>query len=380
MGFFGNKAINRIYLHSAFYGLSDNVGFVFVYAYLLKAGLGVPIILCTIAALLLCRFAFRPSVIPVVKRIGIRNGLILGTGFDAAGYVILTFVHGLGPLYFAYVIFGAFGNAYYWTCYHAFVARVGDEDARGRQVSLVQAFSAIAGILGPLLASALISTWGSAASFPMAAVICAAGILPLLGTPNQHIAKQAVISPAAIKLATRSFFADGLMAGCTVFVWFIALFEALGENFSSYGAALALAGLAGAGMALGVGRLFDLGHQKRSFQIAYAMMAVMVLAKAFGSGNALGAVAANAFAALAGPLYLSAVNSRIYNAAKQSACTLRFHVYSEGAWDIGAASGCLVAALLAAQGFSFFWPILLGLVGCAIGYVTLQASIGPSDA
>jgi hypothetical protein len=110
------------------------------------------------------------------------------------------------------------------------------------------------------------------------------------------------------------------------------------------------------------------------------MMAVMVVGKAFGAASALGAVAANAFAALAGPLYISAVNSRIYNAAQQSPCTLRFHVYAEGAWDIGAAAGCLVAAFLAAQGFGFFWPIMLGLVGCILGYATLQASVAGSEA
>jgi len=62
----------------------------------------------------------------------------------------------------------------------------------------------------------------------------------------------------------------------------------------------------------------------------------------------------------------------VYNQAKRSACTLRFHVATEGAWDVGGASGCLVAALLTLAGVSLSVAILLSLLGAAGLFVLLR--------
>jgi MFS transporter, DHA1 family, inner membrane transport protein len=52
-------------------------------------------------------------------------------------------------------------------------------------------------------------------------------------------------------------------------------------------------------------------------------------------------------------------------------CPLRYHVVAEGGWDLGTAIGCTLSAGLVYAGFSFFWPILLGLAGSALGYWVL---------
>jgi hypothetical protein len=62
----------------------------------------------------------------------------------------------------------------------------------------------------------------------------------------------------------------------------------------------------------------------------------------------------------------------VYNQAKRSPCTLRFHVATEGAWDVGAASGCLLAALLSALGVPISVALLLPLVGAAALFVLLR--------
>ena len=64
-------------------------------------------------------------------------------------------------------------------------------------------------------------------------------------------------------------------------------------------------------------------------------------------------------------LYIPTVMTAVYNQAKRSACTLRFHVATEGAWDVGCGCGCLVAALLSALGVSLSVAILLSLLGAA---------------
>ena len=61
----------------------------------------------------------------------------------------------------------------------------------------------------------------------------------------------------------------------------------------------------------------------------------------------------------------------VHNQAKRSACTLRFHVATEGAWDVGCGSGCLVAALLSALGVLSV-AILLSLLGALALFVLLR--------
>ena len=61
----------------------------------------------------------------------------------------------------------------------------------------------------------------------------------------------------------------------------------------------------------------------------------------------------------------------VYNQAKRSPCPLRFHVATEGGWDIGGASGCVAAATLSALGAPLSTTILLALAGVALGHFLL---------
>ena len=47
------------------------------------------------------------------------------------------------------------------------------------------------------------------------------------------------------------------------------------------------------------------------------------------------AVSANALGALVMPLLLPALGTATYNRDKASPCTLRFHMATEGGWDVG---------------------------------------------
>jgi hypothetical protein len=69
------------------------------------------------------------------------------------------------------------------------------------------------------------------------------------------------------------------------------------------------------------------------------------------------AVMANAAGALVPALYVPTMMTAVYNQAKGSPCALRFHIAAEGGWDVGAASGCMVAAVLLWAGA----PISLGI-------------------
>ncbi len=375
MQFFTNSTINRSYIHAGLQTFAENAGGVFVFVYLLKSGLTVPIVFTALAAIFMLRIFIRRSVVPVVKQIGLRNGLILGTLMVAASYLLVAQVQGVGPVLFFFVVFDALSTSFYWTCYHAYVSKLGDSEHRGAQVSVREAINAIMGIVAPLLGSFMLVYAGKGSAFYAAAAIEALAILPLLGAPNHRIADHAVIDPSSQSYASKLFFTDGVITAFFFFTWIIALFQTLGENFGSYGGTLALAGLIGAVMSLVMGRLIDLGHHKSSVQIAYGAIAISIAIKAFAFATPWTAIVATAVGAVAAPLYMPVLMSRVYNMAKASACPLRFQVAAEGAWDLGNGLGCLAAALITWAGFGYFWPLLLGLVGAAAGYAIMNKPV-----
>jgi hypothetical protein len=62
----------------------------------------------------------------------------------------------------------------------------------------------------------------------------------------------------------------------------------------------------------------------------------------------------------------------VYTQAKRSPCTLRFHVLTDGGWDVGGASGLLTAAVLTAIGVPLWAGILPSLAGIAAIVVMLR--------
>jgi len=347
MRFFDNSAINRAYVHASLQMLADTVGGVFVFAFLLKAGFGVPVVFCSMAAWSLSRLVIRQLVVPAVKRFGLRNCLIFGILVDGLGFFVLSQISSPSLLLIGYILCAALGSCFYWSSFHTIIAILGDAEKRGAQESVKQAISALIGIVGPLLGAFLLVRFGSTTAFIAAGIIQASSIITLFGIPNLQIAPEAQIEKQAARNVWWIYYADGLRAAANFYIWMVALFVVLGQNFSSYGLVLALGGVIGAVMSLGVGRMIDLGHLARARQIAILAMAISVCLKAFGYNTPWIAIIASASGAIALPLYGSVMMSRVYNLAQRSACPLRFQIIGEGAWDLGVASGGLLAAGLA---------------------------------
>lgn len=173
-------------------------------------------------------------------------------------------------------------------------------------------------------------------------------------------------------------FADGLRSGSFHFTWLIALFLTLGSNYAAFGGAMALSGLVGAVGGLFLGRAIDLGRGLGAVQIGFAALGVAAVARMFGWPVPFLAVAANAAAALAWPLYATAFNARVYNLARQSPCPLRFHIVAEGGWDLGTCLSCLAAAALLYMGFDFHLPLAIGVLACGLGYLTISRTFRPT--
>ena len=374
MRFFDNGAINRIYLHSALIGLSEFSGGAFVFVFLLKAGIALPFVFLSLATIVLLRLLFRQMVLPFAQQYGIRAALIIGIVIGAGAYVPIGLVHDVGPMLLLFLVLAALGDAFYWACFHATSARLGDADARGAQVSVVQLVYSISNIAGPLLGGFLQVTAGPNWAFLFAGVIRLLSVWPLLSTPKSVIDSSAKIDTKAKRFAAQVYFFDGFGNACAGNAFSLALFITLGQSFQAFGLALAGAAIFGAVMGLGIGRLFDLGHHKWSTAIGMCAVCLFVITAALGYNRPITALTALALGAIAGPLYMSAFNARVYNISKASGNALRFQVWGEGGWDLGCALGGLLAALLVWLGFSFMLPIGMALLGTTGVWFTLHQS------
>ena len=380
MTYLGNDAINRVTLHSTVQALAQGAGGTFVFVFLLRAGVPVPLVFCTLAGMSLGRFAMRPAVLSVARRHGLRSTLMLGTVLEAAIFPLLPTVRGPGAMLLIVITVSALGSVFYWTSLHAYFAALGDAEHRGRQIGVRAAAVAVMNILAPWAGGWALTTLGATAAFAVVALVQALAVAPLLRAPNPGVVDTAPGGFRAARGAVLLQASDGWFGAGFHYVWQIALFVTLGEHFASFGRAMALAGLAGAGAGLAVGRLVDLGHGRRSVRIAYGACAAVTALKAGSLHSPALAVAANALATIAAMLLEPVMMARVYNLAKASPCPLRFHMATEGGWDLGCIGAGLAAAILTWAGAPLSLSILLALAGAAVGFRLLLGGYARQEA
>jgi MFS transporter, DHA1 family, inner membrane transport protein len=379
MAFLRNRTINLINLHYGIFTLAMGMGGVFYFVFLLKSGLSISAVLLTLAGILLGRFAIRPFVLVYAKRWGLKSALVLGTVLISFQYPMLAYVHGTGAMLIALIVVSAIADSFYWPCYHAYFASLGDEEHRGHQIGAREAMVAIIGIVAPLMGAWMIVHTGPRFAFACVGIIEALGALPLIGTPKVEVKPSA---PGAFKAAIPGIFlfaADGWFSGCYLLLWQVSLFITLGDSFQSYGGAMALAALVGAAGGMLLGRHIDAGHGRRAAVIAYGVYGSVHLFRILSLGTPWLAISANALGSLAICLQVPAMMTIVYNQAKQSPCVLRFHIATEGGWDFGGAVGCCIAAALAAYAVPLQWILALGFIGLGASTLLLRHYYGDSD-
>ena len=346
MAFLANEAVNRVNVHYAIQALATSGGGVFLVVFLVRAGFAPAAALGLLAGVFALRFAIRPAMLPLARRLGLKPLLIAGALMLAVPYLLLPAVPGHGVALAALIGALALADILYWPAYNAYFAAVGDAEHRGHQIGAREAMVALAGIVAPAAAGLALVHVGAWPTFAGVAAIQAAAALPLLGAPSVAVARSSAIDWRAARPALALSAADGWMDGGLLFCWQIALFVVLRESFAGFGGAMALAGVAGAFGGLLLGRHVDAGHGPRAVIIAGVVTAVVLMLRAASLPWPWLAIAGNALGALAMALFIPAFATVGYNLAKAAACPYRFVLAVEGAWDVGCGGACLLAAAL----------------------------------
>jgi len=372
MAFFHNRTVNLLNLHYWITSVALGGGGAFWSVYLLKAGLSVPGVLLMSAITFALRLILRSFLLLLGVRVGLRWLVVIGTILMGISFPFLTPVHGVGwPLVWLVVV-TALADTVYWPSYHAYFAALGDEEHRGQQLGVREAISALLGIVSPLVAGWLLVSFGPRVAFFTTGVIEALAALPLLWTPDVPIARRA---PGAFRAALSGamlFVGDGWVSSGYFVVWQLALFITLGQNYLTYGGALAVAALVGAVGGLVLGRYIDSGRGGQAVWVSLGLLSLVILLRAGVQDHPVLAVAANAMGALVGCLYVPTMMTAVYNQAKRSPCVLRFHIAAEGGWDVGVATGLSLAAAVTWYGGSLSLTILTALIGAVFVFILLQ--------
>ncbi|HWU26450.1 MAG TPA: MFS transporter, partial [Rhizomicrobium sp.] len=246
MAYFRNSAVNLLNLHYAIHSVSMTGAGAFFAAYLFKSGLTPAAVFLSIAAILLGRFLIRPAIVGLAVRFGLRALIIAGTLLGALQYPILAHVHGTSAALYGLIAIGCVADVFYWPNYHAYFAYMGDDEHRGHQVGAREAIAALVGVASPLVTGFLLVTFGPKIAFGISASIIATAAIPLLFTPEIRIAKTTSGVLRTSLPGVLLFFGDGFCGSISAFVWQVALFRSLGENFLAFGGALAIAAVVGA--------------------------------------------------------------------------------------------------------------------------------------
>jgi MFS transporter, DHA1 family, inner membrane transport protein len=372
MPYLSNTAVNRLNIHTGMHMLAYNLSANFFIIFLLSHGLNVTEVFLYLAFILALRFALRPIVLYVAPRIGSRRTLYIGSFLYAAQYLVLAHVQGVNTIFWAYCAVAALTDIFYWTSYHSIFAFTGDETHRGKQISVREALITFVNIVAPLIGGLGIDVLGAKSVFAAAAVIEILAILPLLKVPDLPIDETRPKGAfSAVKQGVAIFITDGWIVVGLTFVWAAKLFGATGSSFTTFGGALALAGLVSAIGGLVLGRILDSGHARRAVLVNGVLLIVALVLKSGASQGLSTMFAVTALSSLMGAGYMPTLMTAIYSLAARAPCTLRFIFVTEGAWDIGCASACLATVGLMRTGMALGWAIALAIFGAVMQMVLL---------
>jgi hypothetical protein len=367
MKFLANPHINRLAAHSTLHQLAWCISGVFFGVFLLKAGIAPAVIFLSIAGIRVVRFALRPLVLLVIPAIGLRRTMMLATFLFALQYPALAFVDGPGPALLVFCVVTALGEGYYFTCYHALFAALGDAEHRGSQLGVRQGLAAGASVVGPVAGGLALVAFGPWAAFGVAALAEIAAVLPLRDLPELPVDRATTRDVyASAQPGVYLFLTDGWIITCSAVAWDIIMFRALGGRYDAFGGALAAAALFGAVGGFVLGRFIDISRARYAAGINAVVCSAMIVLKAVCGEDPAAVVVTASIAAMMGALYSPSLMTAVYNDAKLSACPMRFQFAAEACWDIGSAAACLAAAAACALGISLQTVILLALP--AVGF------------
>ncbi|HEX2942596.1 MAG TPA: hypothetical protein VHO91_16210 [Rhodopila sp.] len=363
-------------IHYVLWSLGMSLACGFVDAYILRLGFGIPATLCLHASLLLLRFSIRAVVLPLIRRLGMRQAMLLGAAIAALQFLPL--IRASQPAWLAaWIGIVSLGECIYWPIYHAANAVCGGADGRrGRQLALRQMASTATSIIGPVVGGLMLTRLGPAAEFGTASALTLASITPLFWMGPINLGRVPTMREsirAADRVGMLAFAADGWISAGLGIAWPMILFTSLNSSYDALGWAGSAAAVAGALAGLGCGVAIDKGYRHRMARLITLGLLLGIAIRVASAWAPWAALLANVLAAAVGGLYVPTLMSVIYDRAKRSGSAYQFHLSAEAGWDTGCILGCIASAAVACTGIATTFSVVPAILGVVLLHRCIRA-------
>jgi MFS family permease len=186
--FFANHLARQLHeLYSATTILDFGIALVSIFEpiYLYQNGFSLPQIIIFFVAPYVIYFFLLPLGGKFARTRGYEHSIFLGTPFLILYYISLYSVPKL-PIFLPLAVISlALFKTFYWPAYRAMLARYTRNAESGRALSGLGALSIIASIAGPILGGAILTWFGFATLFVIAAAFILVSNVPMLVTPEK---------------------------------------------------------------------------------------------------------------------------------------------------------------------------------------------------
>ena len=370
---FRNGTINLLNLHTGLQRFSNNILDVFGAVFLLSIGLSFPMVALTWAASCVLRALIRPLSVLLAEKIGLKCALIVGTITGSGLFLVLSKVTGINEWLCFYIFYRALNDIFYWLPYHSYYAAAGDEQDRGKQLSIRLGLVNILKIVAPLLGGLLVNQLGFWALYVSATMVMLISAIPLFfardASPGQTINWK-----EALSLIDKRGFVMKIGEGIVYmhsFVWTIVLFYLL-DDYVAFGGLITLELLITTILFGILGSFVDKGGGRKIMLAGIIIVAAVIVMRSFLVTTVPQIIISNILVALGVTFYSMSFEVGFYNLAKRAQNTLWFNFFGELGWDIGAMLSLSLSAGLYATGVPLRFVMIFALVGLFIIYKVLS--------
>lgn len=364
MGYLSNRTINHLNIQASLLGLMEQAFGIFVPIYLYKNGFSLPEVFLLFALFNTARIPLRLLSFPIVRLVGLKYALMIGTVGYCLTFPLLSMVKAYDLWMLLYLlIFGTF-NALHWHCFHTFYSMAGEQEHRGKQISVAAGLGTAVSALAPLLGALFIESSSFEKFFFLPLPLMVMMLMVLNRCQNISVTKSGWHEGKKLmfNLGARIHVAEASAVYPMHIGWIFAVYFMAGE-MTTLGSLITFGIIVQIIYQLWIGKVLDSGRGNIIAHIAGALRLMQVLAKAFVPLTIPRVMAIEALNGATSAHHSLSQPTAMYNAGKDAADTFWYWLFAETAFDIGTIFGAGSVALLLWSGVPLQQTILLALPG-----------------
>ena len=371
-----NKSLNMLHLHYFLIRMGEFLTNIFGIVVLFKLGYELYLAFLLWSLMFVFRLFLRPLLLPIMKKIGVFNTVKIGTVLYIFLYPVFYLVSTDSISVLIYVFYFAVTVIFYWLSFHTIYGLIGDNDKRGRQSAVREAYAKVAYVASPVIGGYVLSLYDFFGFFFVGSLFFVLSLLPLslIKKPKevqktQTNFKKGFRSTSKIGFFTSSSFA--FFEAFFVYVWAVVIFFILGEDVFKLGVLFGVVIFLRILIEYLIGRSIDLKSTFKWYYIGFLILSISIILRVFYAHDFISIIIVDAVFALGYSIFIPYESVLIYNSIKNSKHPEWFTLISESGWDIGsilAFSLISVLLLFSVDLRSLMFIGIIGIFTCTITY------------